>query len=528
MSTAGTTYPHVRARSARPASRARALDARIEIAGLVALVAGAVVLRVALVDRSLWFDELITVLKARDTAPSLLTGLASDVHPPLYYLLLHLWVGPLGTGAAAMRSLSIVWSIVCVVAVWGWSRAAFPAHSGLPAATLAAFGPFSAWYGSEVRMYAQVLALTALAGWMAWRVLEDGPSRGRVAVLAAALAALAWTHYFASLFIGSLGVVAVAHRLRRREARAGATWVMACCAIAWASLLPWLAFVVERRGATAPDPTHYPVPDFYSVAIAGLEMLVGFPSFSALGVLAAGWPVICLAALVLLPHAGRLHSRTAGLLAVLALPAAVLVSFSVLGPRSVFDPRFLAVCAVPLYVLAGRLLAGLRGWMLGPAVGIVAAGAVGASLWQNTSRTNPKLYDYRQALAAINARARPGDAIMLMPNFAAAGVPGNPVFDYYRPRPGLAVIDTSRIGQATPAGTGRAVRDAWRQVQQMRPARVFTIDAFSHDQERGRRAAATARGFLRYHARTLARVSLPNASVTEYLTYWGQHDARHR
>ena len=48
---------------------------------------------------------------------------------------------------------------------------ALPRRSALPAATFAALSPFAVWYATEVRMYAQVLALTALAGWLAYRVL---------------------------------------------------------------------------------------------------------------------------------------------------------------------------------------------------------------------------------------------------------------------------------------------------------------------------------------------------------------------
>jgi hypothetical protein len=513
-----------RARIALPAPAAggyvAASPARPERGELIALgvlVVAALALRLALIDRSLWFDELIAVLKARESFATMLDGLADDVHPPLYYAPLRGWVEIAGTSALAMRAPSIAWSLVTVVATWGWSREAFPRYSPLPAAALAAFAPFAVWYATEARPYAQVLALSALAGWAAWRLLARGPTVRGVAALAVCCAALVYSHYFAGLFVVALASVAIALLCTRPAQRAAAAWTLACVVAAAAALLAWVAFVYEHRTDTAPDPTHYPVPDVYSVFIAGLEMTLGFHSFGVMGRLAALWPLLGLLAIFLVARTAHVHWRAGGVLAMAALPAAVLVGFSVLGPRSVFDPRFLAVCTVPLYLLIGRLCAGLPGSSaLRGAVGAgVVSMAIAAAVWQNASLGNPKLYDYAGAVSWINERADRGDAVLLLPNFSVAGVVGDPVFDYYRLRPGVRAIDTRTVGQRSGPSTRGGLEAAWASVQRARPGRVFVIDAFA-EHERGREAADTATAFLRPRARLVDRVPLANATISVY------------
>jgi mannosyltransferase len=488
---------------------------------MAALLAAAMALRIAVADRDLWFDELITVLKAGEPLPELLEGLADDVHPPLYYVLLHGWVAQFGDGELAVRGLSMLWSLVAVVATWLWSREAFPRATALGPAALAAFAPFSVWYATEARMYAQLLALTALAGWLAWRILGRGPRPLPVAGLLVVLVALAYTHYFALLFVVALGVVGVAIAAGRPAARAAGAWVAATCVAAIAALAPWAVFVLEHRSASSPSPTVYPVPDVFSVVIVGLEMLIGFQSFDTLGLLAAGWPLLGLAPILLLPRIGQATWRGAGVLALLALPAGFLVAVSVAGPRSVFDPRFLAVCVVPLYLLLGHLLPrrATRPMLLAGAAVIAAASAT--AVMQNHNPDNPKLYEFDKAVTTVNARANAGDAILLLPNFEAAGHAGDPLFDYYRPKPGLRIADTREVGQVSREQTRAALATTWERLRRQRPERVFVIDAFG-DNRLAKRAGAAARDLLERHAVPLRTVRHAGATVRVYRPRWEQ------
>ena len=86
-------------------------------AAVVVLVAVGVVPR--FVQRSpLWLDEALSVNIASLPVGDLLEALRHDGHPPLYYLLLHVWMEVFGEGDVAVRALSGVISVATLPLAW--------------------------------------------------------------------------------------------------------------------------------------------------------------------------------------------------------------------------------------------------------------------------------------------------------------------------------------------------------------------------------------------------------------------------
>src|SRR3984893_7699250 len=103
----GEQSPGARADEARvPAQRGQGrelhLDARLVLAGILALAGG---LRFTLLaQNSVWLDEAFVVWVAQHPwrdIPGLLRTV--DQHPPLYFMFMHLWIGAVGAGEAAIR-----------------------------------------------------------------------------------------------------------------------------------------------------------------------------------------------------------------------------------------------------------------------------------------------------------------------------------------------------------------------------------------------------------------------------------------
>ncbi len=439
--------------------------------GLV--LAGALAIRVAALDRSLWIDETISLLQVDRSLAGILQTQVNGVHPPLFHLLLHGWISLLGDAPTVLRGYSVAWSLVAVVAIWGWSREAFPSRSPLPAAVFAAMAPFAVWYGTEIRMYAQLLALVALSGWTTWRMLDRRLTPGRLAAVAACLVAVVYTHYFATLYVVALGVVALGLLISGRIGRKQPLALLGACTLSAVLLAPWVAFVAVSREAR-PLTTVFEDPDVFTALIAGIEMLTGFRSFALLGLLAAGWPLLCFAAIALMPAIGSMRWRQAGLIVLFVLPPLLLAAVSLLAPRSAFDSRYLTVCAAPLYVLAGGAWGSVPGARLRVLLGtLLVTGAALLAVWQSHDPSNPRLFELREAVGAVNALARPGDAVMLVPQVNE--LEGRePVLAHYRPRPGLQVVDTSPGGRA---GTV-APAQMWRRLGPERARRVFVVYGF--------------------------------------------------
>ena len=62
-------------------------------------------------SKGFWLDEAYSVVTARLPLMEMLQNLSRDATPPLYYLILAPWIRLFGTGEAAARALSVVFSV---------------------------------------------------------------------------------------------------------------------------------------------------------------------------------------------------------------------------------------------------------------------------------------------------------------------------------------------------------------------------------------------------------------------------------
>ena len=160
-------------------------------------------LRYATLDRqSFWNDEGNTARLVERSVALIIEGAAGDIHPPGYYLVLHLWRAAAGASEFALRSTSALCGILTVAVAISLGRQAGGRRSAIGAGLMVALHPLSVYYSQEARMYAQLGLCTALTLWMAVALLRHGgehakPSRWiRPATgLALCIAAGLYTHY---------------------------------------------------------------------------------------------------------------------------------------------------------------------------------------------------------------------------------------------------------------------------------------------------------------------------------------------
>lgn len=156
-----------------------------------------------LTGQSLWSDEGISILRARQALWPLLRTMPVE-HTPLYFVLLHLWMKLTGEGDFAVRFLSVAPSVLAVPVLYALGKRLGDEKIGLLAAILLAINPFQVWYAQEARMYALLVALSALSSLYLvrlWR-LEGNPLFNLVGYAFSTAAAL-YTHYYAALVVGA-------------------------------------------------------------------------------------------------------------------------------------------------------------------------------------------------------------------------------------------------------------------------------------------------------------------------------------
>ena len=131
--------------------------------------------------RPLWYDEAFAVLYASLSPAQMLYGTvtpvegagAADVHPLLYYFLLHGWMNLAGCSPLAVRYLSVALGMATVALLWRLAARCFGQPTGLAVGLLAATNPFHVAYSQETRMYALLGLAAMVAAWGLLGVLAE-------------------------------------------------------------------------------------------------------------------------------------------------------------------------------------------------------------------------------------------------------------------------------------------------------------------------------------------------------------------
>src|SRR4051794_36351725 len=154
--------------SAPIAERVRSMSVAQRAAlGLLGLLVLSFLLRTTALHGRYWIDEGLSVGIARHPITDIPGLLHQDGSPPLYYMLLGVWIRWFGDGEARTHALSLGFALLCVPAGWLTARALFSERAAWFTAVIAALLPFLSYYGQETRMYSLVvlLSLVAMGGW---------------------------------------------------------------------------------------------------------------------------------------------------------------------------------------------------------------------------------------------------------------------------------------------------------------------------------------------------------------------------
>jgi O-antigen/teichoic acid export membrane protein len=404
---------------------------------LAACVAAGLVLRL-LATRGLWLDEATSVQQAQLPFGDMLTQLrTTDVHPPLHHAVLWGIVRALGTSEFAVRLPSLIAMTGLIPVLYLAGRDLYDRRTGLAAAALATVAPFTVWYADEARMYALFMLFGTLALWFLVRAIRGGRTRDFL-LWALAAAVMAWTQYFAVLFVGAQMLGFLAAFLRRgaepTERRGRLLRLLGATALLALAVAPLAPFALDQfsaneaagrgfagnlpsqAGATASQNEGLAQPSVYAAITNVLWAVVGYHSDATMTRLAALWPLAILGALALL---GRGRSRVTQLLVLCALvPMAGLFAVGQLKPF-VFEVRYFSV-AVPIAILL--IARAATGWTRRAAPAAATVSAVGALLGagvadQQLNSSNPRQFDFRGAVEQIDRRAGTGDVVLLSPPY---------------------------------------------------------------------------------------------------------------
>lgn len=157
-------------------------------------------LRLVNINQSLWLDEATSIVVARDFSFSeILTKFSpGDFHPPLYYLILKIWMSLVGSSEVAARSLSVIFSLGTILYIYILGKRLFRHAVGTLAALLLATAPLHIYYSQEARMYMLVTLLAMIVAYFVIKRNFFGLTLSSVALL--------YTDYLPVFLLGSFFV----------------------------------------------------------------------------------------------------------------------------------------------------------------------------------------------------------------------------------------------------------------------------------------------------------------------------------
>jgi uncharacterized membrane protein len=202
--------------------------------------------------QSLWGDELyVQHVSALSSAREIVALIAAeDVHPPGFFLLMHVASELLGRSEAMLRLPSAFAGIAAIPVMFLLGRSLCSARVGLRAAALAAVSWFAIYYSQECRAYSLLFLGSALLGWLAVELgrrhgAGAGNTRGFAVGMFFAALALNYLHYFGLLLSALLALVLFYLALRGRYPLRPLAFVYGALAL---SYLPWLATLLSQYG----------------------------------------------------------------------------------------------------------------------------------------------------------------------------------------------------------------------------------------------------------------------------------------
>jgi 4-amino-4-deoxy-L-arabinose transferase-like glycosyltransferase len=183
--------------------RRRWLDASIAsfVLFVLALLVSTICKFSALNSRELWLNETYSAFVASLPFAKILHYAAGDVHPPLYYLLLHIWIRVAGDAHAQLRLFSVVLNFFSSLAIFVLARRVLGARFGAYAAILFLLSPMLFVYSLEVRMYSLMVLLFVCLLLVHWLVAVEHREERWLIVAYGVLAALLFYVQYIGIFI---------------------------------------------------------------------------------------------------------------------------------------------------------------------------------------------------------------------------------------------------------------------------------------------------------------------------------------
>jgi hypothetical protein len=384
--------------------------------------------------QSLWRDEALSVVRAQQPLAmqfanrNIVDGMeVPDVHPPLYFLILHGWRLLAGESEFALRYPSMMVMVLALAMFHAVGRRIWGRESAIWTVSLAVISPFFLWYAQEARMYTLVVLESLILFFALWPLMTGAARRINYLAFSVSCIILVFTHY-SGIFLVAFTIFA----LLITQLRGRFQWRLLFIPVAFGIFASFLIYPHLGELLNLPDFLFFGQRPYWNLAE---ETINTFSLGSTVPMENPGWRLWPFVALGLL-GALSLNISSPALrwkAAMIGIGGVAVTMFFFHAASwlqaNYHNPRHLTVISVPWFLLMGHGLSTLRRhWqMLAILVGL--GSLVSGSLAVIQTVNNPPIVkdDLRQLANYVQDRMRPGD--LMLWHDAVMMV----TYDYYAP-----------------------------------------------------------------------------------------------
>lgn len=485
----------------------------------------------------LWFDELFSIHAARHATRDLISFVAQDViHPPLFYLLLKIWIAVGGESVLWLRLLPVSFAVAAIIPFLSLCRELKLTFAETTLALfLMATNNYLVKYSQVLRMYSLLMFLSLCSLWLFTKFTNadsSGASVNRRRILLTLWLVvnllLVYTHYYGWILIA----VEIAFLLLNGRWRAARALVIACGALAvlfgaWA----WMVWRAGQGGALeqnlgwAARPRLSHLLAFYATLTGALDFRLSMPlAATAVGIVLFVFPALVWAWSAMSRrhdngkpggHEDARPNLLRWLCVFALLPVVIAFALSNFLPQSIWGVRHLVIVAapslmlvavavfrLPFHLLRNAMLAAIICWIAFTAT-ILGVRRDGDFVWcawdslaREMSRATPassesiKIYAFEELIAyhlwfALQDAERGAGEFQIAAIKGVDGLAEDPA--YFLPR-GFSGVAVENISAVTEDYFWIAFRDAeWNAARPpvniflergYRVERVFSMKAF--------------------------------------------------
>ena len=227
-------------------------DKKIKYLHIAIIIVGIIFIALNIFHSNLWFDESYSVAISKHSFSEIWSIGANDVHPILYYFVLHIVGMITNYNIIALRLVSFL--PLAILGILGYThiRKDFGYKTGSIFSFLILFLPVSAEYAGEIRMYSLGMLLGTIMAIYAYRIYKGQDNIKNFVIFGINSLLVSYTHYYGLMLAGIVNLLLFIYYIKNRKTKKeGLKRFFITAVIQVILYLPWLmSFLKQLQGVS--------------------------------------------------------------------------------------------------------------------------------------------------------------------------------------------------------------------------------------------------------------------------------------